>query len=175
MWYWCLPYIPVCMIYGYICVYTCPLPSGPPSHPLGCHRAPGWAPSISQESTASTPADEKWAERKPCTLPTAGRPRLCSAENFPKNLPYKRKRKCWRGTVVAWDCGSILKGPEIKFSKISKQRLVGSWLRFHVSNAGGTGLIPGRGTKISHAMQWGQTNFLNYKILKKKNKQSLRE
>ena len=34
-------HIPVCMIYGYTCVYTCPLPSGPPSHPLGCHRAPG--------------------------------------------------------------------------------------------------------------------------------------
>ena len=30
------------------------------------------------------------------------------------------------------------------------------WLRFHASNAGGTGQIPGRGTKIPHALCCGQ-------------------
>ena len=45
----------------------------------------------------------------------------------------------------------------------------------NTSIAKGTGLIPGQGTKVSHAMLWGQTNFFNYKILKKKNKESRRE
>ena len=30
------------------------------------------------------------------------------------------------------------------------------WLRFHTSSAGGTGLIPGLGTKISYAVWHGQ-------------------
>ena len=33
------------------------------------------------------------------------------------------------------------------------------WLRFHPSNAGGLGLIPGWGTKILHALQHGQMIF----------------
>ena len=36
------------------------------------------------------------------------------------------------------------------------------WLRVHTANAGGVGLILGRGTKILHAVQHGQ------KIKKKK-------
>ena len=34
--------------------------------------------------------------------------------------------------------------------------LVVQWLRLHASIAGGTGSIPGRGTKILHAMWYGQ-------------------
>ena len=34
--------------------------------------------------------------------------------------------------------------------------LVVQWLRLHTSNAGGTGSIPGQGTKIVHAAQHGQ-------------------
>ena len=30
------------------------------------------------------------------------------------------------------------------------------WLRLHTPNAGGTGSIPGRGSKIPHAMRCGQ-------------------
>ena len=30
------------------------------------------------------------------------------------------------------------------------------WLRLRASNAGGEGSIPGQGTKIPHAMWWGQ-------------------
>ena len=30
------------------------------------------------------------------------------------------------------------------------------WFRIHACTAGGTGSIPGRGTKIWHATQWGQ-------------------
>ena len=31
------------------------------------------------------------------------------------------------------------------------------WLGLHISTAGGTGLIPGRGTKVLHATWCGQT------------------
>ena len=34
--------------------------------------------------------------------------------------------------------------------------LVAQWLRLHASFAGGTGLIPGWGTKIPHAVGQGQ-------------------
>ena len=34
--------------------------------------------------------------------------------------------------------------------------LVVQWLRFHSSTAGGTGSIPGQGTKIPHALRYGQ-------------------
>jgi len=34
--------------------------------------------------------------------------------------------------------------------------LVVQWLRFRASNAGGTGLIPGQGTEIPHAVKHGQ-------------------
>ena len=34
--------------------------------------------------------------------------------------------------------------------------LVVQWLRLHASNAGGMGLTPGRGTKITHAVWHGQ-------------------
>ena len=34
--------------------------------------------------------------------------------------------------------------------------LVAQWLRFHAPNAGGTGSIPGWGTKIPHNVWWGQ-------------------
>ena len=30
------------------------------------------------------------------------------------------------------------------------------WLRLHASNAGGAGSIPGRGSKVLHAVQCGQ-------------------
>ena len=36
-----------------------------------------------------------------------------------------------------------------------KTSLVVQWLRFYVSSAGVSGLIPGRGTKITHARQCG--------------------
>ena len=31
--------------------------------------------------------------------------------------------------------------------------LAGQWLRLHTSTAGGTGLIPGQGTKVPHGVQ----------------------
>ena len=34
--------------------------------------------------------------------------------------------------------------------------LVVQWLRLHTSNAEDAGSIPGQGTKIPHATQWGQ-------------------
>ena len=36
--------------------------------------------------------------------------------------------------------------------------LVVKWLRLHTSNAGAAGSIPGRGTKIPHALRHGQKN-----------------
>ena len=48
--------------------------------------------------------------------------------------------------------------------KKKRASLVAQWLRLHTSTAGGAGSIPGRGTKISHAVQHSQ------KILKKKRK-----
>ena len=47
------------------------------------------------------------------------------------------------------------------------------WLRLHASNAGGTGLVPDRGTEIRHATRCGQKkNF--FFSLKKKNTQILK-
>ena len=43
------------------------------------------------------------------------------------------------------------------------------WLRLHAANAGGTGSIPGGGTKIPHAAWCGQ------KVKKKKSREGLRE
>ena len=40
----------------------------------------------------------------------------------------------------------------LKISSISGTFLVAQWLRLCASNAGGTGLIPGQGNKIPHAM-----------------------
>ena len=40
--------------------------------------------------------------------------------------------------------------------KCSGTSLAIQWLRLHTSNVGGTGSIPGRGTKIPHATQRGQ-------------------
>ena len=40
--------------------------------------------------------------------------------------------------------------------------LVAKWLRLHSSNAGGTGSIPGRGTKIPHDMRRGQKKGILY-------------
>ena len=40
--------------------------------------------------------------------------------------------------------------------------LVVQWLRLHPSIAGGTGLIPGLGTKIPHAAWYGQKNKRTY-------------
>ena len=39
--------------------------------------------------------------------------------------------------------------------------LVVQWLRFHDSNTGNAGSIPGRGTKIPHAAWRGQKNKAN--------------
>ena len=36
-------------------------------------------------------------------------------------------------------------------NKVAGTSLVVQWLRLHVRNAGGLGLIPGRGTKIPHS------------------------
>ena len=43
---------------------------------------------------------------------------------------------------------------------VSKIRVIGTslvvqWLGVHASTTGGTGSIPGQGTKILHATQWG--------------------
>ena len=45
--------------------------------------------------------------------------------------------------------------------------LVVQWLRLHGPNAGGTGLIPGRVTKIPHAPRHGQKNKKKRKGKKK--------
>ena len=50
------------------------------------------------------------------------------------------------------------------FIKEERTSLAVQWLRLHTSNAGGAGLIPGRGTKIPHAAQHTQ------KIKTKQNK-----
>ena len=39
--------------------------------------------------------------------------------------------------------------------------LVVQWLRFHTSQAGGTGLIPGQRTDILHAMEHSQKTDIN--------------
>ena len=41
------------------------------------------------------------------------------------------------------------------------------WLRLHASTTGGTGSIPGRGTKILHAAGQGQTKQKNYHLLER--------
>ena len=50
--------------------------------------------------------------------------------------------------------------PRLLFGLRKNPRLGNSlavqWLRLHVPDAGGMGLIPGRGTKIPHAMWCGQ-------------------
>ena len=48
---------------------------------------------------------------------------------------------------------------------IPRTSLAVQWLRFHASNAGGPGSIPGRGTKIPQATQQDQniTKFLKSK------------
>ena len=43
-----------------------------------------------------------------------------------------------------------------KKKKKSGTSLVLQWLRFHASNAGGPGSIPGQGIRIPHAMGHGQ-------------------
>ena len=46
--------------------------------------------------------------------------------------------------------------------------LVVQWLRFCVSNAGVSGLIPGWGTKITHAMQCKPPKKMFFNLKKKK-------
>ena len=46
----------------------------------------------------------------------------------------------------------IMNGTEVTLGKIGTSLAV-QWLRFHASNSGGTGSIPGRGTKILHTTQ----------------------
>ena len=41
------------------------------------------------------------------------------------------------------------------------------WLRLHAPTAGGTGSIPGRGTKTPHAAQYGQKKKENYSCEKR--------
>ena len=60
----------------------------------------------------------------------------------------------------------ISQGKTILLKTILWTSLVVQWLRLRASTAGGTGLIPGRGTKIPHAAQRGKK--------KKKKKNSLR-
>ena len=53
-----------------------------------------------------------------------------------------------------------------KYGQIVSTSLVAQWLRLQVSIAGGLGLIPGRGSKIPHAVWHSKemhlmTNFLN--------------
>ena len=50
--------------------------------------------------------------------------------------------------------------------------LVVQWLRLHASTAGGTGLTPGRGTKIPHAMWRSQKKIKNKQTNKKIKKQA---
>ena len=62
--------------------------------------------------------------------------------------------KCWAlSSYLKWGLGNSL---------------VGQWLGLRASTAGGTGSIPGQGTKIPHATQCGQKFFKN-----QKNKQKL--
>ena len=49
---------------------------------------------------------------------------------------------------------------KIFHSKNLMTSLVVQWLRFHVATEGHTGLIPGRGTKILHAMWHSQKRKL---------------
>ena len=41
--------------------------------------------------------------------------------------------------------------------------LVVQWLRLHASNAGGTGSVPGKGTKIPHVVRCGKKKKKNRK------------
>ena len=43
--------------------------------------------------------------------------------------------------------------------------LVVQWFGLHASTAGGTGPIPGRGTKTQHAVRWGQKKQRNANLL----------
>ena len=44
-------------------------------------------------------------------------------------------------------------------SDVLRNSLVVQWLGLHASTAGGTGSVPGQGTKIPHAAWQGQKNF----------------
>ena len=61
------------------------------------------------------------------------------------------------------------KPSEFKYQEFGKS-LVVQWLGLHASTAGGTDSIPGCGTKIPHAMQYGQKEKN-----KNKNKKTLKQ
>ena len=68
-------------------------------------------------------------------------------------------------TVTLWWSGrnALPKGP-LK-NAAAETALVVHWLRFCAANAGDSGLIPGQGTKIPHALRRGQKMKKKIKVL----------
>ena len=60
------------------------------------------------------------------------------------------------------DMGSRRVCPIKKNFFLKRTSLVIQWLGLHASTAGGTGLIPGQGTKILRAMQCSQKEEKNF-------------
>ena len=72
-------------------------------------------------------------------------PCIWVAESAPHPLSILHTRKCWE------------QSPKRLVFKSGRGwvSMKGQWLGLHASNAGGAGSIPGRGTKIPHAMWQG--------------------
>ena len=160
MSYWFLPYITMNQPY----VYICPLPLEPASHlpphrtSLGCRRAQGWAPCVSQqlvirprhrEQTCGYSGGRRgWDELREQDGNT--HITMCERDGIWiifswRHLRVKRCRKITSGTF-----------------------LVGQWVRFCTSPAGGVGSTPELGTKFLQGVPCGQKvkrkkeSFLNF-------------
>ena len=104
---------------------------------------------------------------------------MCAAASiFPEASPSLLPGKTWRGCQLSLssDLGTGSGTQELSARgalldslikiKPSGTSLVVQWLRLHASNAGGTGSIPGQGTKIPHAVTKIQCSQID--TLKKK-------
>ena len=63
-----------------------------------------------------------------------------------------------------WQWRWMYRVKEVEESKMSLTSLAVQWLRLHTLSAGGTGLMPGWGTKIPHAVQCSQKKYLKIKL-----------
>ena len=148
MSYWFLPYITMNQPY----VYICPLPLEPASHlpphrtSLGCGRAQDWVPCVSQQ--------------------LAIRPR-----HREQTCGYSRGRRGWDelreqdGNIHITMCERdgiwiIFSWRHLRVKRCRKITsgtfLVGQWVRFCTSPAGGVGSTPGLGTKFLQGVPCGQ-------------------
>ena len=80
---------------------------------------------------------------------------------WPRDRGYNRHVQFHGGTSFFLFCGctpAACMGPGTRrqSANTAGTSLVAQWLRLRTANARGTGSIPGWGTKIPHAVQYGQ-------------------